>query len=393
MGRRDLLLTYDFPPLGGGIARLMEEIARGYPAGELLVSTGSVDDQNEITPPLPNPVERLSVPSSRLKTVQGQLLWSRRVAALGRDRATRFAWCGNIRPAAVPAKWAWERTGLPYGILVYGGDILQLRVKLSHSAVKRRTWRRVLVDAAAFVAISRWTAERFEELLADVGLEGLREKIRVVPLGTDPARFRPDPAAAREFRARRRLPEGRWLLTVARLVPHKGMDVAIDVMARLAAEHPDLHYAVVGRGTHEGALRAMAAERGVADRVHLLTDVADDELPAAYATGDVYLGLSREAGLDAEGFGISLLEAAATGLPVVAGASGGIADAVAVGESGILVDPLDVEAAADTVRHLLADTALAHRLGESGRARVERSFTWSRVVSDLRGIADELGRR
>lgn len=392
MNRRDLLLTYDFPPLGGGISRLMEEIARGYPAGELLVSTGSVDDQHEITPPLPNPVERLSLPSSRLKTVQGMLLWSRRVAALGRDRSARFAWCGNIRPAAIPAKWAWERTGLPYGILLYGGDILQLRVKLSHSPIKRRTWRRVLQDAAVFVAISRWTADRFEELLADLRLDDLRHKIRIVPLGTDPDRFAPAPEAAADFRARRGLPDGRWLVTVARLVPHKGIDTAIEVVARLAAEHPDLHYAVVGRGTHEGALRALAADRGVADRLHLLTDVADAELPAAYALGDIYLGLSREAGLDAEGFGISLLEAAATGLPVVAGASGGIADAVAAGETGLLVDPLDVHGAADTVRHLLADPALAQGLGAAGRARVQQRFTWARVVSDLRAIAAELGR-
>jgi phosphatidylinositol alpha-1,6-mannosyltransferase len=175
-------------------------------------------------------------------------------------------------------------------------------------------------------------------------------------------------------------------------VPHKGIDTAIEVMARLADEHPDLHYAVVGRGTHEGALRTLAAECGVADRVHLLTDVSDTELPAAYAMGDIYLGLSRESGLDAEGFGIALLEAAATGLPVVAGASGGIADAVAAGETGLLVDPLDIEGAADTVRHLLADQMLAQGLGAAGRARVQQRFTWARVVSDLRAIAAELGR-
>jgi phosphatidylinositol alpha-1,6-mannosyltransferase len=390
--RHDLLFAYDFPPLGGGIARWMEELARGYPAGTLRVSTGTVSDQDEIDAALPNPVDRLPLPSGRLKTVQGLLLWSRRAAALARDPAARFSWCGNLRPAAYPAKWAWERSGLPYGILVHGGDILQLGPKLRRSRLKRRTWRPILSSAVVFVANSRWTADRLRELLTELKLDGALQRIRIVPLGTDPERFVPDRAAADAFRARRGLPAGRWMVTVARLVPHKGIDTGIDVLARLADEHPDLHYGVVGRGTHEDALRAQARELGLTDRVHLLTDVSDAELPAAYAMGDVYLGLSREAGLDAEGFGIALLEAAASGLPVVAGASGGIADAVAVGESGILVDPLDVEAAADTVRHLLADTALAHRLGESGRARVLRSFTWSRVVTDLRGIADELGR-
>jgi phosphatidylinositol alpha-1,6-mannosyltransferase len=370
----------------------MEELARGYPPGTLRVSTGTMPDQEEIDAALPNPVDRVGIPSSRLKTMQGLLLWSRRAGTLARDPAARFSWCGNLRPAAYPAKWAWERSGLPYGILVHGGDVLQLGPKLARSRLKRRTWRPILNSAATFVANSNWTADRLRGLLADLELDAALSRVRVVPLGTDPDRFAPAPQAAAAFRSQRGLPEGRWLVTVARLVPHKGIDTAIEVMAHLAAEHPDLHYAVIGRGTHEGALRALAEELGVADRVHLLTDVSDADLPAAYAMGDIYLGLSRESGLDAEGFGIALLEAAATGLPVVAGASGGIADAVAAGETGILVDPLDVEGAADTVRHLLADQVLAQGLGAAGRVRVQQRFTWARVVADLRAIAAELGR-
>lgn len=393
MSRHDLLLAYDFPPLGGGIARWMDELARGYPAGRLVVSTGMLEGAEAIDEVLPNAVDRLGVPSHRLKTVQGMLIWSRRAAQLAKDPATRFLWCGNLRPGAVPAKWARERSGLPYGILVYGGDVLQLRAKLQRSRLRRRTWRPVLESAAVFVAISSWTAARLAELLGDLGLDHLRSRIRIVPLGTSPERFAPAPEQATAFRTVRGLPVGRWLVTVARLVPHKGIDTTIEVVARLAEEFPDLHYAVVGRGSHEEGLRSLAVELGVADRIHFLSDVSDEELPAAYAMADIYLGLSRESGLDAEGFGISLLEAASTGLPVVAGASGGIADAVVAGETGILVDPLDIEAAADTVRHLLADPALAARLGAAGRDRVVRGFTWPRVVQDLEAIAAELGRR
>ena len=75
------------------------------------------------------------------------------------------------------------------------------------------------------------------------------------------------------------------------------------------------------------------------------------------------------------------------------GASGGIADAVADGESGILVDPTDLQQATDAVRHLLGDAALAQRIGAVGRERVLRGFTWERVVGELRGIARELGRK
>ncbi len=388
----DLLFTYDFPPLGGGISRWMEELARGYPPGSLLVSTGTVADQDEVDRQLPNPVDRLPISTHRLKTLQGLLLWARRAASLGRDPTARFAWCGNIRPAAYPAKWAWERVGLPYGIILHGGDLLQIRPKLRRSSLKRRTYKPLFDSARAIVANSHFTADLCRELLSDLDLPSAAERITVVPLGTDPDRFRPDPDAAAAFRKRRQLPAGRWLVTVARLVPHKGIDTGIEVLARLTDEFPDLRYAVIGRGAYGDTLGALAEELGVADRVHMLTDVGDDELSGAFALADVYLGLSRQVGLDAEGFGIALLEAGACGVPVVAGASGGIADAVADGETGLLVTPGDPEPAADAVRHLLNDPALARRLGDASRARVVEHFTWRRVVDDLDRLAASHGR-
>ncbi|MDX2260932.1 MAG: glycosyltransferase family 4 protein [Gemmatimonadales bacterium] len=387
----DLLLAYDFPPLGGGIARWMAELAHGYPAGALVVSSGTMPGAEASDASFPNLVDRVGVPAGRLKTAPGLMRWAHRATRLARAPGARFAWVGNLRPAAFPAKWAWERAGLPYGILVHGGDILALAPKLARSRLKREIYRPILADAAVFVANSHWTAERCRALLTSLDLphEG---RVRVVPLGTDPARWHPDAEAGRRFRAARSLPDGRYLLTVARLVPHKGIDTALRVLATLAPQHPDLQYLAVGQGGHEASLRQLAASLGVADRFHLCTDVTDAELPAAYAAADIYLGLSREAGLDVEGFGIALLEAAATALPVVAGRSGGIADAVAEGETGVLVDPLDPQQAVDAVRHLLGDPALARRLGEAGRARVLQYFTWARVVDELRQVAAELGR-
>jgi phosphatidylinositol alpha-1,6-mannosyltransferase len=370
----------------------MAELARGYPAGSLIVSTGTMPGAEQSDAALPNAVNRVAVASGRLKTAPGLMRWAHRASRLARDSSARFAWVGNIRPAAFPAQWAWERTGLPYGIIVHGGDLLALIPKLARSRIKRRIYRPILADAAVFVANSHWTAERCRELLASLELPE-SGRIRVVPLGTDPARWHPDAAAGQRFREARSLPAGRYLLTVARLVPHKGIDTALHVLATLAPQHPDLHYLVVGQGGHEATLRQLAASLGVADRFHLATDVTDVELPAAYAAADIYLGLSREAGLDVEGFGIALLEAAATALPVVAGRSGGIADAVAEGETGVLVDPLDPQQATDAVRHLLGDPVLAQQLGEAGRARVLGHFTWERVVGELRSIAAELGRR
>jgi phosphatidylinositol alpha-1,6-mannosyltransferase len=180
------------------------------------------------------------------------------------------------------------------------------------------------------------------------------------------------------------------MMTVARLVPHKGVDVALQALARLAPEHPQLRYAGVGQGEHQPALESLAAQLGVGDRVRFLNDVSDADLPALYNVADFYVGVSRQAGLDVEGFGISLLEASASGLAVVAGRSGGMPDAVADGETGVLVDSEDPRAVARAIASLLADPERVRQLGANGRRAVEQRFTWDRVVSDLQAISRDI---
>ncbi len=370
----------------------MAALADGYPHGSLTVSTGTVAGAAAADALSPQRVDRLLVPVDRLRTLIGVLTWSRRAVTLARDPAARFAWCDTIRPAGYAAHWAYRRTRLPYGILVVGNDLLTLQARIAGSRFKRRLVRSLLGDAAVFVAISQWTAERCRLLLRELDLESAARRVRVVPLGTDPVRWRADPAAGAEFRRRRGLPDGRWLVTVARLVEYKGIDTGIRLIARLRNDHPDLHYAIIGRGPQEAALRALATKLGVADRVHLLTDVADAQLPAAYSIGEIYLGLTRETLLDVEGFGISFAEAAACGLPVIAARSGGIPDAVADGETGVMVDPHDLAGIEASVRNLLGDRILSRRLGAAGRERVERYLNWDRVVREMRAIASEFGR-
>jgi phosphatidylinositol alpha-1,6-mannosyltransferase len=184
---------------------------------------------------------------------------------------------------------------------------------------------------------------------------------------------------------------GKWLLTVARLVPHKGVDVTLQALAGLARAHPDLRYAVVGRGDHQQALESLASELGLGDRVRFLTAVNDADLPGLYNAADLYVGVSRQAGIDVEGFGISLLEASASGLAVIAGRSGGIPDAVRDGETGVLVDSENPRAVGAAIGSLLVDPARAAQLGEQGRKAVLEHYNWDRVVSDFQRIASEFG--
>jgi phosphatidylinositol alpha-1,6-mannosyltransferase len=384
--RPDLLLTFDFPPIGGGISRLMSELAMRYPAGELIVSTGQVEGSAESDREFPGRIDRLALPSHRLKTLQGLILWSRRVRALARDHDAKFVLCGNLRPAAYPAKWLRETAGLPYGVVLYGGDLLGLRHNYLESRAKRLAARTLLASAEVLVAISRWTHDLACEVLRELGLADRTLRVRVIPMGTDPALFTPGLEAG-PLVARHRLPPARWLVTVARLVPHKGVDVTIRALRLLVEEFPDLHYAIVGEGSYQASLEDLAREAGLADRVRFLVDVRDTELPLAYALADVYVGVSRQTARDVEGFGISLLEAQASGKPVVAGRSGGMPDAVREGETGLLTDPEDPAAVAASIATLLREPALAARLGAGGRSAVQRYYNWDRVVDDFRALS------
>jgi phosphatidyl-myo-inositol dimannoside synthase len=182
------------------------------------------------------------------------------------------------------------------------------------------------------------------------------------------------------------------LLTVARLTPHKGIDTGLRVLAELRDSYPDLGYLVVGFGNQLEELQTMARHLGVADRVRFLTQVPDSDLPALYNCAEIYLGLSRATERNVEGFGISLVEAGACGIPVVAGRSGGIPDAVHDAATGLLVDSGESAQVLSAVRSLLDNTALARELGAGGRRAVESYYNWPRVAKDLFTLGHEFSR-
>jgi phosphatidyl-myo-inositol dimannoside synthase len=388
--RPQLLLTYDFPPMGGGIARMMGELARRYQPGTLVVSTGQYGDGANADGEFPNVVDRLRIPSRRLRALQGLVLWSRRAASLARSLHPEFVWCGNLKPAGYPARWVRQRIGTPYGILFYGTDLLLLQRRIRRSAVKRQTVRALIGSAAVLVAISHWTRDLCLTVLDELGLDDRKLDLRIVPLGTDPVRFRPgiDPATVR---SRYDLDERRWLLSVARLTPHKGIDTGLRVLSRLRERYPDLGYAVVGSGEQLSTLKGMAERLGVANRVRFLSALPDGDLPAVYNCAEIYLGLSRLTDQAAEGFGISLVEASASGVPVLAGQNGGIPEAVRDRETGLLVNVEDPEEVCRALISLLDDRSLAQRLGDGGRRAVESYYNWDRVTADLASIGRELG--
>jgi len=371
---------------------MMGEIALRYPAGSLVVSTGAYANSAASDARFPHPVDRVAIRATRLRTLNGLVLWTARASRLARRHVPGFVWCAELKPAAYPARWLNARRQLPYGIVVHGTELLLLDEKTARSAFKRWTGRQLFAGCAVVVANSRWTAECARALLTALGCGALARDVRVVPPGTTPSLFRPgiDP---RPIRAKHGLEGGPWLLTVSRLDWHKGIDTVIKALPAVRAVVPTARYAVAGVGSRRPHFERLAVELGLGDAVRFLGFVSDEDLPGLYNAADLYVGASRRFDRLAEGFGIALVEAAACGLAVVGGRSGGVPDAVREGETGILVDPDEPAAVAAGIVSLLGDEAARRRLGAAGRRAVETFYNWDRVARDFIRIDAEFRRR
>jgi phosphatidylinositol alpha-1,6-mannosyltransferase len=381
-----LLLTSNFPPLYDGIASWMSQLARHYGDDAMLVSLGSEPGQEASDARQSARVDLMSIPRARLRNLPGIVAWSRRAASLAREHDVSFTWCGNLKPPSYVAWTLRQRMGIPYGVMLHGTELLQMR-RYGSGLRKRIIARALLGEAAVIVTNSEWTRTMTLELFDKLKIPVPANRVFAVPLGADLDRFRAGVDTA-EIRRKYGLNGGRWMLTVGRLVEHKGQDQTLRALALLRDTEPELRYAIAGSGAYGTTLRSLATQLGIEDRVNFLGHVDDDDLPGLYNVAELYVGASRVAVDHVEGFGISLVEAAATSLPVVAGREGGMPEAVEDGVSGLLADPYDPASLAAAIQTILRSPALAAQFGAAGRRVAESKYSWQRVARDLRAIAD-----
>ena len=340
---RILAITNDFPPKPGGIQQYLSSLVQALPAEVRVLAPRDegVDPgvgRGERTFMWPTPGVR--------RWVQEEMAgFSPDVILFGAPHP--LAWMGpRLR----------EETGVPYAVLCHGAEV----TIPAAFPVTRQLLRRPLVRADAVFAVSRYTLERVQRLT--------RRPVRYVGGGVDAA-FTPGVP-----------PLGPPVVgCVSRFVPRKGQRRVLEAAARLRAEGRDLSVLLVGTGRDEQALRRAADRLGVPTRFEV--GVPWERLPGLYREMSVFAMpcRSRWFGLEIEGLGLVFLEAAASGLPVLAGDSGGSPETVVPGVTGFVA--ARTGAVAEGLRLLLDAPDTTREMGAAGRGRVRTDFTWEAVAA------------
>lgn len=364
---RHLLVTNDFPPKVGGIQNMLWELWRRLPSDSFAV----------LTSPHPGAVRFDAEQSFPVRRVREPVLlphppMARRI----HDMAREFGAETVVLDPALPLGLIGPSLDLPYHVMLHGAEV----TVPGRLPVSRVLLARVLRAASGVIAAGGYPAAEARRA-ARVELP-----ITVVPPGVDVERFVPlDPPSRRVARERFGLTDDDEVVVgVSRLVPRKGFDVLIDAAARLRASRPRLRVLIAGAGRDERRL----AERIRATHapVRLLGRVSVDELPVLYGCADVSAMLCRDrwAGLEQEGFGIVFAEAAACGVPQLAGDSGGAAEAVADGVTGrVLARPDDVDAVAAALAEMLDDRDRLTEMGAASRDRAVAEFSYDVLAPRL----------
>jgi phosphatidylinositol alpha-1,6-mannosyltransferase len=367
---KHLLVTNDFPPKIGGIQSLLWEWWRRLPPESFAVLTSPYEGTAEFDAAQPFHIERTREPVLLPHPWMVQRI-NRMAKEVGADLV--------VLDPALPLGLVGPSLELPYDVVLHGAEV----TVPGRLPISKQTLGHVLRRARHVVAAGGYPAAEAEHA-AGRGLP-----ITVVPPGVDTERFVPLTETQRlEARRRFGLPDGAEVVaSISRLVPRKGFDTAIRAAALLRHSRPNLVLAIAGGGRDEARLRQLAEQ--LQAPVVFLGRVSNDDLPLLYGCADVYAMLCRNrwGGLEQEGFGIVFLEAAACGVPQVAGDSGGAAEAVDDGVTGVVVrrpeDPRDVAAAFE---QLLDDPLGRARMGRQGRERAVREFSYD-VLAHRLGVS------
>lgn len=365
-----LVFTTNFPPEPGGIARFLDEFCHHLPPPVHVLTTVPEDAAEPVGAGRNWQVTRIDAGENKPR------IWRALTAGLMRHRPTvALLGHGHSAACALPMT-VWKGGGRRFGIIVYALEVKRIR---QARGIKRAVNSIVYRNADFVIAISRFT----KQLLVDAGID--ERKIHIINPGVGSVFFT---AEDRRESVREQIgaDDAFVMGTVARLVKRKGHELVLRALAQLPSR--DWRYLVIGDGPERSTLEELSADLEIAERVTFMGHTGDEELPGLYDAMDLFVLPTQvtDDPYDVEGFGIVFLEAAARFTPAVGSPIGGVTDAVADGQTGLLVPPTP-EDIAGAIDGLMSDDALLERMSRRARQRTEEQFTWEQVAERFATVA------
>ncbi len=294
----------------------------------------------------------------------------------------------KIKPDCLHAHWIFPQgfiavllkvlLRIPAVVTAHGADVYGLK-GVVFSAIKRFTLNR----ASNVTVVSNALAEALDDMISS------KDSLQVIPMGVNAQMFSPYRKVGwfREKYAIKDL----FLLYVGRLTEKKGVCHLIDAMPILLKDLPQVKLLVVGSGELEQTLIAHVVKQGLTDQVFFVGGLTNRELPALYASADMFIAPSIEAKSgDTEGFGLTLVEASMSGCIVIASSVGGIGDIIVDGETGFLVEPENAQLLAEKILHVQQySIEILDEVRKSGRERCVERYDWQVVAKQYSEVLQE----
>ena len=364
---KHLLVTNDFPPKIGGIQNLLYEWWRRLPSESFAVLTSPYSGSKQF-----DAAQSFEIRRTREPVLLPHPLMVRKINKMAKQFGAELV----VLDPALPLGLIGPNLNLPYAVVLHGAEI----VVPGRLPVVSRLLARVLNNAELIIASGSYPAAEASRICRS------SKRIEVITPGVDIQRFKVLSSEQR-IEARKQFgvaEDAELIVGISRLVPRKGFDVLIRAVARLAIEFPKLRLIVGGDGRDRARLERIARE--LMSPTTFLGRVSDDDLPKLYGCADINAMLcrSRWMGLEQEGFGIVFAEAAACGVPQIAGRSGGASDAVDHNITGLIVeDPTRVDDVVSSLRRLLVDKSQLLKMGQASRLRAENLFDYDKLALKL----------
>lgn len=384
--KKSLFLSYFFPPEQGGIQNYLYNICKRLPTDKVVVWAPINFQAKEFDSQQKFKIIRKSYNSALRPLGLSSVDYFFSLKRIIKENNIDIIQCGHLHPLGMASLLCKKFYKIPYIIYTHGTEITELE---NASGFKKKMMQKVLHEAQNIVVTTDFMRDH---LIAKFGFtrdENFLNEIFVkIPPGVDSKMFYP--LNAESLRARFGISDQKIILTCGRLVPRKNQEMIIKAMPNIIKRVPRAVYYIIGSGPTEEKLKLLIRNLNLQDRIKIFSRVSNKDLNFYYNLADIFVLVSKEIKekKDIEGFGLVYLEANACKKPVVAGNTGGVAEAVLDAQNGYLVNPASISDVTAKIVKLLRDQRLNQEMGNFGYQRVVKDFSWDCLVEKLKQILD-----